>query len=79
MHFGNFVFACRDQVKISGLLKNLPSSTMETVQQLKTRVAELEAELTALKQSQPRTKIDQMSAEVVDSNPYRYGCYFNYE
>lgn len=42
------------------------------------RIAELEAELTLLKstdgqqQSGARTKIAEMSSEVVDSNPYRY-------
>lgn len=52
---------------------------MATVEELKLRVRELENELIKCKQRQSaaedahnRPKIDQMSAEVVDSNPYRY-------
>ena len=41
-----------------------------TVEQLRARVAELELRLQ--KTESKREKIDQMSAEVVDSNPYRY-------
>ena len=44
------------------------------IAQLRERVAQLEKELGALKShvSTKREKIDLMSAEVVDSNPYRY-------
>lgn len=56
--------------------------TMATVEELKLRVRELENELIKCKQRQcaaeevhkleaHRPKIDKMSAEVVDSNPYR--------
>ena len=39
---------------------------------LKDRVAELERELTSVRRNGPRReRIQQMSAEVVDSNPYR--------
>lgn len=38
---------------------------------LQKRVAELEAELEQLKTGKVRTKIAEMSSEVVDSNPYR--------
>lgn len=55
---------------------------MTTVEELKLRVRELENELIKCKQKQCaiedtnnpgiyRPKIDKMSAEVVDSNPYR--------
>lgn len=56
---------------------------MATVEELKLRVRELENELIKCKQQQQyavedahsqalhRPKIDKMSAEVVDSNPYR--------
>jgi hypothetical protein len=44
-----------------------------SVEELKERVAELERELEALKGSSPRQKIDTMSSEVLDSNPYRSG------
>lgn len=55
---------------------------MATVEELKLRVRELENELIKCKQKQcamedaqspepHRSKIDKMSAEVVDSNPYR--------
>ena len=51
---------------------------MSTVEELKLRVRELENELIRCRQKcsgaeQPlREKITTMSAEVVDSNPYRY-------
>lgn len=47
---------------------------METeLSQLRERVHQLEMELETLKRnSSGRQKIDEMSAEVVDSNPYRY-------
>lgn len=46
---------------------------METeLSQLRERVHQLEMELETLKRnSSGRQKIDEMSAEVVDSNPYR--------
>lgn len=66
---------------------------MTSVEELKLRVRELENELIKCKQkrctamcaeepadnTQPhhRPRIDKMSAEVVDSNPYRYGSYRN--
>ena len=47
-------------------------SSEEEVARLKRRVSELEQELSSMRANQPaRTKIEQMSAEVVDSNPYR--------
>lgn len=60
---------------------------MATIEELKLRVRELENELIKCKQKQcaaedaqnqqlHRPKIDRMSAEVVDSNPYR--CLFVY-
>jgi hypothetical protein len=39
------------------------------IAQLKAQVAELQAQLN---QRQARPKIEKMSAEVVDSNPYRF-------
>lgn len=50
---------------------------MATVEELRLRIRELENELIKSKQKQSdaehhlRPKIDKMSAEVVDSNPYR--------
>ena len=42
-------------------------------EELERRIKELEDEVATLKSQAPRrTKIAQMSAEVVDSNPYRY-------
>ena len=42
------------------------------ISRLRRRVAELEEELSAARTGGPRReKIQQMSAEVVDSNPYR--------
>jgi hypothetical protein len=51
---------------------------MESTKELELRVKELEKQLELEKQKhepvQPvREKIVQMSSEVVDSNPYRYG------
>ena len=49
-------------------------SSEEEIARLRRRVAELEEELSSVKSNHPaRTKIQQMSAEVVDSNPYRSG------
>ena len=45
---------------------------METVESLKKRVQELEEQLKGAKAAGAgREKIDKMSSEVVDSNPYR--------
>lgn len=47
---------------------------MSTIQELQNRVKELEEELKNERNRQAgavRTKIDQMSSEVVDTNPYR--------
>ena len=48
---------------------------METTETLRAKIKNLEEELKALKtghgDQQVRTKIEKMSAEVVDSNPYR--------
>ena len=53
------------------------SSEEDEIARLKRRVSELERELSAVRGNQPtRTKIEQMSAEVVDSNPYRYDRMF---
>jgi hypothetical protein len=41
------------------------------MEELRKRVAELEAELLRVTSGQPRQKIAEMSSEVVDSNPYR--------
>ena len=47
-------------------------SCEDEIARLKRRVAELEQELSSARKNNPgRTKIQQMSAEVVDSNPYR--------
>lgn len=44
----------------------------EREEELERRIADLESEVTSLKRSVPRrNKITEMSAEVVDSNPYR--------
>lgn len=43
------------------------------VEELRQRVAQLEAELARASASQARGKIAEMSSEVVDSNPYRSG------
>ena len=49
--------------------------SMETTETLRAKIKSLEEELKALKaghgDQQVRTKIEKMSAEVVDSNPYR--------
>ena len=48
---------------------------MESVESLKARIKELEDELAKRGKDGEvvrRQKIDQMSSEVVDSNPYRY-------
>lgn len=45
---------------------------MDTVEELKARVLELENEVAELKGTSTRGRIDKMSAEVVDSNPYRW-------
>ena len=47
--------------------------TMDEVQALKDRVCQLESELEEMKKKNAggREKISKMSAEVVDSNPYR--------
>lgn len=63
------------------------SSEEDEIARLKRRVSELERELSAIRDNQPaRTKIEQMSAEVVDSNPYsrlmalkRMGIVDNYQ
>ena len=52
------------------------SSEEAEIARLKRRVSELENELSSIRGGHTgRTKIKQMSAEVVDSNPYR--SYFN--
>ena len=46
---------------------------MANVEELHSRIVQLEKELNALKNGGPvREKITEMTAEVVDSNPYRY-------
>lgn len=47
---------------------------MATVEELQKKVKELEAKLAATKENDGpvRQKIEVMSSEVVDSNPYRY-------
>jgi hypothetical protein len=46
---------------------------MAEIEQLKKRIVELESKLEDVKASSTaRPKISHMSAEVVDSNPYRY-------
>lgn len=44
----------------------------EEVVELRARVAELEQQLAAATSQQKREKVERMSAEVVDSNPYRW-------
>ena len=45
----------------------------DEVKRLKERISQLKKELESLKTSRgTREKIEQMSSEVVDSNPYRY-------
>ena len=49
------------------------SNKMAKTEELELRIKQLESEVTALRSSLPkRSKISEMSAEVVDSNPYRY-------
>lgn len=52
---------------------------MATIEDLKKKVQELEAKLAAAqgKAGPVRQKIDVMSSEVVDSNPYRYFAVFS--
>lgn len=52
---------------------------MANVEELKKKISELEAKLAAAQgNSGPvRQKIDVMSSEVVDSNPYRYIVYIS--
>ena len=48
---------------------------MESIDDLKARIRELELQLDTAKRNEvqvTRPKIEKMSAEVVDSNPYRY-------
>jgi phage shock protein A len=45
---------------------------MENVEHLKAKISELENKLKLLTAKHVRGKIETMSAEVVDSNPYRY-------
>lgn len=56
-----------------GRCKGEPSDS-GTVVQLRARVAELESQLQ--RAGTRRKKIDKMSAEVVDSNPYRYNIIY---
>ncbi|PAA84118.1 hypothetical protein BOX15_Mlig033309g3, partial [Macrostomum lignano] len=68
---------------------SMATTDANNVEQLRARVAKLESELAELRQAQPasaRQRIDRMSAEVVDSNPYsrlmalqRMGVVQNYE
>ena len=47
--------------------------SMSTIEELKARVNELEAQINGMQANSPcREKILQMTSEVVDSNPYRY-------
>lgn len=46
--------------------------SQQEVENYKKRIQELESEVDALKKGNIRKKIDSMSEEVVDSNPYRY-------
>lgn len=52
---------------------------MATVEELRKKVKELEAKLAAFQGdgAPVRKKIEVMSSEVVDSNPYRYYAYFH--
>lgn len=45
---------------------------MDELSQLRERIAQLEAQLQNQSQGTVRQKVEQMSAEVIDSNPYRY-------
>ena len=47
------------------------ANEVEEVSRLRARVAELERQLAASGRATKREKIQTMSAEVVDSNPYR--------
>lgn len=44
---------------------------MSNVQELQAKIKDLESQLTNIKLKHVREKIDTMSSEVVDSNPYR--------
>ena len=48
------------------------ASHKEEVVRLNARVAALERQLAAVKSGKKREKVERMSAEVVDSNPYRW-------
>lgn len=50
---------------------------METVEELKAKITDLENKLKSLTGKNVREKITTMSSEVVDSNPYRYKVLFN--
>ncbi|CAG9759527.1 unnamed protein product [Ceutorhynchus assimilis] len=73
--------------KQGGILSICFWSKMSSVEELKKKMAQLEAELATLKNTgQRRDKINNMSSEVVDSNPYsrlmalqRMGIVDNYE
>lgn len=45
--------------------------SQQDIENYKKRIQELESEVEALKKGNIRKKIDSMSEEVVDSNPYR--------
>lgn len=53
---------------------------MSTVEELKSKIKELELQLEAErhKNGPGRSKISQMSSEVVDSNPYRLNFEFKF-
>lgn len=82
---GKHLFISSSSIERSAVLTPLTYQlypTMATVEELKLRVRELENELIKCKQRQcaaeeahqldaHRPKIEKMSAEVVDSNPYR--------
>jgi len=63
-----------NQVKLydNNFIAMAASDAEREIALLKDRVAELEQELTSVRRNGPRReRIQQMSAEVVDSNPYR--------
>lgn len=53
---------------------------MASIEELQKKVQELEAKLAAIQGdgAPARQKIEVMSSEVVDSNPYRYLAHFPY-
>ncbi len=70
----NLIYIISNELKIFLRYKKISMSTDLTIAELKEQIRKYEAQLEQekLKNAKQREKITKMSAEVVDSNPYRY-------